>query len=493
MKSKNITLSVLLVLSVFVANLAVTGTVYAGTLTPPSGTPAVTGYTLGDIYTRITTGAAAGAHTLSSALAPAATFHTLTEIYNAIPATQTLSSANDTVAAGYYAATTLSAVDTDLAAGNIKSGTTIFGILGTLASYLYGGNDATKVLTTAAAPGTYNATNISPSTVLSGTTFGVGLGQTGTVIQSLGNATAANVLSGTTFSNATAANVSGTMTARSSDNAVTGGTVNSTSLLLTPPSGYYDGTATVSTTSANFIAGNIKNGVNLFGINGTFASGYTYGDSSAAQVLTTAAGAGTYNVTNLIASNVKSGVTYGVSLGQTGTYTAGGAQPLKTGQTLCYDAAGATIACAGLGQDGTYLKGAARSYSTTTYSTVIDNATGLMWKKCSQGQATSTTSCTGSATTMTWTAATSTCSTDTTDGYSDWRLPNQNELLSLVDYSASSPAINTTYFPATQSSGYWSSTSYKPSPSGAWVVSFYDGGTNYNGKTTSNYVRCVRG
>ena len=45
-------------------------------------------------------------------------------------ATRTLSAANDTVQAGYYAATTLSAVDTDLATANIKAGTTIFGVAG---------------------------------------------------------------------------------------------------------------------------------------------------------------------------------------------------------------------------------------------------------------------------------------------------------------------------------------------------------------------------
>ena len=45
-------------------------------------------------------------------------------------ATRTLSAANDTVAEGYYAATTLSAVDADLAAANIVSGTTIFGVVG---------------------------------------------------------------------------------------------------------------------------------------------------------------------------------------------------------------------------------------------------------------------------------------------------------------------------------------------------------------------------
>ena len=46
--------------------------------------------------------------------------------------TQTLSPGSNNVSAGYYAATTLSAVDTDLAAGNIAVSTIIFGITGTL-------------------------------------------------------------------------------------------------------------------------------------------------------------------------------------------------------------------------------------------------------------------------------------------------------------------------------------------------------------------------
>jgi len=45
--------------------------------------------------------------------------------------TKTLSSANDTVSAGYYEATTLSAVDADLAAANIKKDVDIFGKVGT--------------------------------------------------------------------------------------------------------------------------------------------------------------------------------------------------------------------------------------------------------------------------------------------------------------------------------------------------------------------------
>ena len=46
--------------------------------------------------------------------------------------TQMLSSANDSVAEGYYVATTLSAVDTDLVASNIRCGKTIFGVSGAI-------------------------------------------------------------------------------------------------------------------------------------------------------------------------------------------------------------------------------------------------------------------------------------------------------------------------------------------------------------------------
>ena len=46
-------------------------------------------------------------------------------------AAQSLNPANDTVTAGFYGATTLSAVDADLAVGNIKTGVDIFGFVGT--------------------------------------------------------------------------------------------------------------------------------------------------------------------------------------------------------------------------------------------------------------------------------------------------------------------------------------------------------------------------
>ncbi|MBB1127437.1 DUF1566 domain-containing protein, partial [Thiospirillum jenense] len=51
------------------------------------------------------------------------------EVTGSIP-TQTLSAANTTVSAGYYATTPLDTVDSDLAAANIKKGTVIFGVTG---------------------------------------------------------------------------------------------------------------------------------------------------------------------------------------------------------------------------------------------------------------------------------------------------------------------------------------------------------------------------
>lgn len=128
--------------------------------------------------------------------------------------------------------------------------------------------------------------------------------------------------------------------------------------------------------------------------------------------------------------------------------------------------------------------------------TVTDTVTGLMWEQCSQGQ--SDAACaTGTATLMTWSAALTaavTANTASYKGYSDWCLPNKNELESLADITdATNPVIDLTAFPATPASSiYWSSTTYTRNPAYAWDVNFYDGGTVAYGKTNNNRVRLVR-
>jgi len=111
---------------------------------------------------------------------------------------------------------------------------------------------------------------------------------------------------------------------------------------------------------------------------------------------------------------------------------------------------------------------------------VTDSSTKLQWQDDAVGSS------------MTWDSAIDYCeNTLTLGGYEDWRLPNKNELSSIVDYATFNPSINT-QFQNTASNDYWSSTTYASYTSLAWFVYFNYGYTNYNVKDDSLYVRCVR-
>jgi hypothetical protein len=131
------------------------------------------------------------------------------------------------------------------------------------------------------------------------------------------------------------------------------------------------------------------------------------------------------------------------------------------------------------------------SYTDNSNGTINDVITDLVWQKCSKGQIYSNGECTGSATSGTWESALSYCENFFLGGRSDWRLPNINELKSLVDFSKYNPAINATYFPNTVSVYYWSATTYAGITTYAWGVYFGSGVANGYYKTDNSYVRCV--
>ena len=114
--------------------------------------------------------------------------------------------------------------------------------------------------------------------------------------------------------------------------------------------------------------------------------------------------------------------------------------------------------------------------STSGEVVVKDLSTGLIWQKDIVGY-------------KTWQESLKYCEDSTYAGYSDWRLPNRNELASLWNIEKYRPASD---FPDMQQQPFFSSTSINDN---AFIVSFGGGGSGIGEKDNSNslfYVRCVR-
>ena len=130
--------------------------------------------------------------------------------------------------------------------------------------------------------------------------------------------------------------------------------------------------------------------------------------------------------------------------------------------------------------------------------TVTDPETGLVWKKCSEGQSWSTAgnNCAGTADTYRWQAALQraqevNAGTSENLSQTDWRLPNINELASITELRCD-PAINNTVFPGTPASLFWSSSPFASFGADAWNVSFFNGVGFAYIKSHDGHVRLVR-
>jgi hypothetical protein len=127
--------------------------------------------------------------------------------------------------------------------------------------------------------------------------------------------------------------------------------------------------------------------------------------------------------------------------------------------------------------------------------TVSDRLTGLMWKRCSEGQ--SGDDCGGEqAATYDWQTALEHVRTlDQADGFAgrrDWRLPNIQELRSIVEGQCVDPAVNAEVFPATPSDYYWTSSPAAGDGRLSRFVNFYDGADDMGDKPHLKNIRLVR-
>lgn len=174
---------------------------------------------------------------------------------------------------------------------------------------------------------------------------------------------------------------------------------------------------------------------------------------------------------------------------------AGQAPVLATGQKRCWDADGTPVDCAGSGQDGAYQAGVAfpdRRYTDHGDGTVTDHRTGLVWMRDANafGQ-------------LPWLEAVAQPRqlADGVHGLSDgsrpgdWRLPNINELQSLLDLDSDrGPALPDHHpFLHLEASNYWSSTSVAPAPALGWYTALAVGPPVFDLKINQMRVWPVRG
>lgn len=136
--------------------------------------------------------------------------------------------------------------------------------------------------------------------------------------------------------------------------------------------------------------------------------------------------------------------------------------------------------------------------------TIYDKKSGLMWKQCTEGnvgaqcsQASSPAFVTASATSTylaNWLKNVNDNPSTLGAGFSDWRIPTVKELASLVDRCItppSTPAINTTIFPASKPMSYISATVNANDSNTFWYVDFKDGTVAF-GPSENKFLRLVR-
>ncbi|KHK00493.1 Lcl C-terminal domain-containing protein [Desulfovibrio sp. TomC] len=155
-----------------------------------------------------------------------------------------------------------------------------------------------------------------------------------------------------------------------------------------------------------------------------------------------------------------------------------------TGQTLCYSDT-AQIACPNpgedyYGQDGNYRAGLPMSYTVPVDGIVRDNVTGLLWDRYPY------------TTKLIYSDLAAYCADSSLGTYDDWRLPNQEELISIISLATSEPAWNN-IFSGSFSAGYMGSTVFIDDNTQHWGINYQYWFSDHDSDSKVSYTRCVRG
>jgi len=127
---------------------------------------------------------------------------------------------------------------------------------------------------------------------------------------------------------------------------------------------------------------------------------------------------------------------------------------------------------------------------------ITDTITNLMWEGCTQGYDNCSDLGGVCGPMCDWSESIAYCDSLMWGGYTDWRLPNSQELLSIIDYRHLTPALDKEVFDdlgVYPGAMYWTSDSSLYEKSMGLTVDFRDGETSVQDKSHEIPTRCVRG
>jgi len=129
--------------------------------------------------------------------------------------------------------------------------------------------------------------------------------------------------------------------------------------------------------------------------------------------------------------------------------------------------------------------------------TVTDTQTKVVWQRCVVGMKWDGKSCTGQSLDYKYRESHSVVdefNQKKVAKHSNWRLPTEKELASLVESTCFNPAINLDVFPYTPQSGFWTSTEDQGlNSTRIKVLHFYNGNTYAANQNQSWRIRLVAG